>query len=134
MQSTASPALKISFLWTFVALNIVFADVLGLYTPGVLPQVMNGVVEGVQLSEELMLIAAVFIQIPVAMIVLTQFLPTRVNMILNVIAVVVTTVFVIGGGSLKLHYIFFASCEVIAMIAILYQVRRLRVSNEAPVV
>ncbi|PWJ21600.1 DUF6326 family protein [Jannaschia seohaensis] len=114
----------LSLLWVFVSLNIVFADVLSIYTPGVLPQVMEGVVEGVALSETLMLIAAVFIQIPLAMIVLTHLLPPRGLKLVTTVAALVTAAFVIGGGSLKPHYIFFASCEVLALLTILRQTWR----------
>ncbi|MBB5515159.1 hypothetical protein FHS89_001169 [Rubricella aquisinus] len=126
MPDTPSLRTKISLLWVFVSLNIVFADVLSLYTPGVVPQLMTGVIEGVTLSEELMLMAAIFIQIPVGMIVLTQVLPARRNRIANIVAAGVTILFVVGGGSLKLHYIFFASCEVIALLVIIYLSRHLR--------
>jgi hypothetical protein len=119
MQSTISTPTLISLLWAFVSFNIVFADVLSLYVPGVLPQVMEGVVEGVALSEGLMLAAAVFIQIPVAMIVLTHVLPSRIIRSVTTLAVVVTSVFVVGGGSLKMHYIFFALCELLALFTIL---------------
>ncbi|MCU4654357.1 DUF6326 family protein [Roseibacterium sp. SDUM158016] len=119
MQSTISNPTLISLLWAFVSFNIVFADVLSLYVPGVLPQVMEGVVEGVALSEGLMLAAAVFIQIPVAMIVLTHVLPPRIFRSVTTLAVVVTSVFVVGGGSLKMHYIFVALCELLALFTIL---------------
>ena len=84
-----------------------------------MPQVIEGVVEGVELSENLMLVAAIFIQIPVAMIVLTQFLSARANKVVSTIAVVITAAFVIGGGSLMPHYVFFATCEVLALLLIL---------------
>ena len=116
----AQKHVKLSCLWAFVALNIAFADILSLYTPGVMPQVMEGVVEGVELSENLMLVAAIFIQIPVAMIVLTQFLSARANKVVSTIAVVITAAFVIGGGgALMPHYVFFATCEVLALLLIL---------------
>ncbi|PTX56420.1 hypothetical protein C8N43_1079 [Litoreibacter ponti] len=108
----------ISSLWTMVALNIAFADILGLYTPGTLPEVMSGVIEGVALSDNLMLIAAVFIQIPIAMIVATQLLAARTLRLVSLVAVLVTALFIIGGGSLKPHYIFFALCEIAALAAI----------------
>ena len=118
---------RLSCLWAFVALNIAFADILSLYTPGVMPQVMEGVVEGVELSENLMLVAAIFIQIPVAMIVLTQFLSARANKVVSTIAVVITAAFVIGGGSLMPHYVFFATCEVLALLLILRLIWRPKV-------
>lgn len=120
MNATIATPTQLSLLWAFVALNIVFADVLSLYTPGVLPQVLEGVVEGVALSETLMLIAAVFIQIPVSMIVLTPVLPLRLRRSVTTVAAVVTAAFVIGGGSLKSHYVFFAVCEILALTTILY--------------
>ena len=45
------------------------------------------------------------------MIVLSRVLPDRWNRIGNIAAVAVTAVFVIGGGSLTPHYVFFASLE-----------------------
>jgi len=120
MRSNVSAPMLISLLWTTVVLNMIFADVLSIYTPGVLPQVMDGVVEGVTLSENLMLIAAGFIQIPIAMIIATHLLPEKIAKVTNTFAVIVTAVFVVGGGSLKPHYIFFASFELVAMAGILY--------------
>lgn len=108
----------LSSLWAFVALNIAFADILSLYTPGVIPEVIEGVVEGVTITENLMLIAAVFIQIPVAMIVAIQFIPLGLWRAVNAPAIVVTALFVVGGGSLKPHYIFFASWEILALLSI----------------
>lgn len=110
----------VSLLWVTVSLNIVFADVLSLYVPGVLPEVMNGTVEGVTLSESLMLVAAFFIQIPITMIILTYLLSPRLLRPVTMVAVLITAAFVIGGGSLKPHYLFFAFCEVMALSAILY--------------
>jgi hypothetical protein len=120
MQSKPSVPLLISLLWIAVVLNMVFADILSIYTPDVLPQVMEGVVEGVTLSEDLMLIASMFIQIPIATIVVTHLLPERVAKGANTLAVIVTAAFVVGGGSLKPHYLFLAGGELIAMAGILY--------------
>lgn len=120
-----------SSLWAFVALNIAFADILGLYTPGVIPEVIEGVIEGVTITENMMLIAAVFIQIPVAMIVAMQFLPLRAWRAANTLAALVTAVFVLAGGSLKPHYIFFASCEIVALLSIVVLVWRAPASEWA---
>lgn len=119
----------LSSLWAFVALNIAFADILGLYTPGVIPEVIDGVIEGVTITENLMLVAAVFIQIPVAMMVAMQFLPVRIWRTVNALAIVVTALFVVGGGSFKPHYIFFASCEILALLSIGLLVWRSERSN-----
>ena len=46
MKTLTAHRNALSSLWAFVALNIAFADILGLYTPGVIPAVIEGVVEG----------------------------------------------------------------------------------------
>ncbi|SIS67230.1 hypothetical protein SAMN05421759_102242 [Roseivivax lentus] len=124
MHDLAARRSALSFLWLSVALNIAFADILGLFTPGVLGQVMDGVIEGVALSERLMLVAAVFIEVPVAMIVAMQVMPRRAWRPVNSAAAVVTALFVLGGGSLKPHYVFFATCEILALCAIVWLVWR----------
>ena len=114
----------VSALWASAALNIAFADILSLHTPGVMAEVLTGVVEGVTLSAKLMLIAAMLLQVPIAMIAAMQLLPRRLWRPVNGGAVLVTALFVLGGGSLKPHYVFLAACEVLAMLAILRLVWR----------
>lgn len=131
MNTLAARRNALSSLWAFVAFNIAFADILGLYTPGVIPEVIDGVIEGVTITQNMMLIAAAFIQIPVAMIVAMQFLPVSSWRVISSVAVLVTAVFVVAGGSLKPHYIFFASCEIVALIAIAVLVWRMPASERA---
>ena len=118
MDSSPNTKTLVSLLWVFVGLNIVVADILSLYVPGTIDQVSSGFAEGVALSEELMLIGALFIQVPLLMIVLSHVLSPKPFRIMNTAAVIVTTAFVVGGGSLKLHYLAIASLEVLAMTAI----------------
>ena len=74
---------------------------------------------GVTITENMMLVAAVFIQIPVAMIVAAQILNLRASRLIATLAALITAVFVLAGGSLKPHYVFFASCELIALLLII---------------
>lgn len=109
----------ISSLWIVVMLNMIFADILSLMIPGALTELMTGTVDGVTLSAELMLVAAIILEIPIMMVLLSRLLKYKTNRILNIVASIITIVFVIGGGSLDLHYIFFATVEVICMISII---------------
>lgn len=113
-------ATKISTLWVVVLFNMVFADILSFMDPKFLSQVATGVVDGVTITPMFLLLAAVFIQVAILMIYLSRALSQPVSRIANLVAVVITIFFVIGGGSLKPHYIFFASVEVIAMLYIAY--------------
>ncbi|MEM7133923.1 MAG: DUF6326 family protein [Chloroflexota bacterium] len=111
----------ISTLWIVVMFNMIFADILGFVMPGVLEQIINGET-GFDITQELLLVFAVLLEIPIAMIFLSRVLNRRATQWLNTIAALVTTIFIIGGGSLYLHYIFFASVEVICMVAIVWHV------------
>jgi hypothetical protein len=57
---------------------------------------------------------------PFAMIFLSRALKYRANRWANTIAGAITTAFVIGGGSTDLHYIFFATIEVVCMSPIVW--------------
>lgn len=111
---------KISALWVVVLLNMAFADILSFMNPGFLSQVATGYVEGIKITPVFLLLAAIFIEIAILMIYLTRSLNPRASRIINLAAVVITILFVVGGGSLSPHYIFFASIEVIALLYIAY--------------
>ncbi len=104
---------KASILWIVVMFNMVFADILSFMLPGTLQEAA-----AMNVSQPLLLVFALLIEIPVAMIFLSRILKPGLSRILNTAAAVVTAAFVIGGGSLTLHYFFFAGIEVLCMIAI----------------
>jgi len=112
--------LLFSTLWIVVMMNMIFADILSFMIPGGLSEVLTGVVDGIQMSSQLMLIAAFMLEIPIIMILLSRVLKHRSNRIANIVASVITIVFVIGGGSTEPHYIFLAGVEVVCMLAIIY--------------
>jgi hypothetical protein len=71
---------------------------------------------GVQLTQGMLLVFSLLIEISVLMIVLSD--PT--TRWLSTGAAVVTTVFVIAGGSATYSYIFFATVEVVCMSVIVW--------------
>jgi Sec-independent protein secretion pathway component TatC len=110
---------RLSTLWIVVMFNMVFADVLTLYIPEHLQDALSGST-AVEITEELMLAMAVIIQIPILMIYLSRYLKYRVNRWANIIASAITIVFVVAGGSLVLHYVFFAAVEVVCLSLIIW--------------
>jgi len=109
---------KMSVLWIVVMFNMLFADVLTLFIPEHLEEILTRSTP-VQLTQELMLVMAIIIEIPIAMIFLSRVLKYRSNRWANIIAGVITILFVVGGGSLVLHYIFFAAIEVVCLLLII---------------
>jgi hypothetical protein len=110
---------RISTLWIVVMLNMAFADIVGFIQPGALDGVAGP--GGVQITQGLLLVFALFIEIPLAMIFVSRILKRGANRWANTVAAVITSVFVVGGGSMELpFYAFFAVVEVACMALIVW--------------
>ena len=112
---------RLSTLWVVVMFNMVFADILTFIKPGALQELWAGQA-GVQITTGVLLGFAILLEIPIAMIFVSRVLKPRANRWANTVAAAVTTAFVIGGGSLTAHYVFFASVEVACMALIVWSV------------
>lgn len=110
---------KLSTLWVFVMFNMVFADIVGFMNPGALEEIITGTV-GLEITQELLLVFSILVEIPIAMILLTRVLKYRANRWANIVAGVITVLFVIGGGSTYLSYMFFATVEVVCILLIIW--------------
>ena len=111
---------KLSTLWIFIMFNMVFADIFSFMYPGFLKQIMTGNAEGTQITPEFLLIAAIVTEISIAMVFLSRLLKYGANRWVNIIGGVITILWVIGGGSPTLHYIFIATIEVVCALFIIW--------------
>lgn len=109
---------KISILWIVVMINMIFADILSFMQPGFLNDIITGNTP-FEITQEILLIFAVILEIPIIMIFLSRILKAKTNRWANIIASVITIIFVVGGGSLALHYIFFATVEIVILLLII---------------
>lgn len=109
---------KISLLWIVIMFNMVFADILSLFIPGVQEQLIE--FAGDTSIASLMLIGAIVHQIPIFMIFLSRVLKYKINRWVNIIASVITIIYIIGWGSLLPHYIFIGTIEVLCLIFIIW--------------
>jgi hypothetical protein len=107
-----------STLWIVVMINMAYADILGLFIPGALEEVAKTSVSSGTAIPQLMLIGAIMLEIPIAMILLSRVLKYKANRWANIIASVITIVYVVGMGSTSPHYLFIASIEVVCMVFI----------------
>ena len=107
----------LSSLWIVVMINMLKADILSLYIPGAADEVAQ--FAGATPIPQLMLGAAVIMEIAIVMIALVLVLPYRVNRWVNILVAVLIIAFVIGGGSTYPHYIFIATVEVIGLLLII---------------
>ena len=113
--------IKLAALWTLVMFNITFADIIGFIHPGTLEKIIEGSF-GFPVTSGLLLLFSVLTEVPIAMIFLSLILPVKTNRWLSTLAVILTTLFVVGGGSATLSYFFFAAIEIVSMIAVLWYV------------
>ena len=112
---------RLSTLWVVVMFNMVFADILTFIKPGALQELWAGQT-GVHVTPGLLLVFAMLLEIPIAMIFVSRILKPGANRWANTVAAVVTAAFVVGGGSLAPHYVFFAAVEVACMALIVWSV------------
>ncbi|WP_143751928.1 DUF6326 family protein [Maribacter sp. 4U21] len=108
---------KLSALWVVVMLNLIFADILSIMVQLIDQSALEIMGDDVRLT---MAIAAVITNIPILMIYFSRVLPYRINRLLNIIAAILTLIFVIGGGSTLPHYLICASIEVMLLLFIIY--------------
>ena len=108
----------LSTLWIVVMINMLKADILSLYIPGAAEEVAR--TAGDTPIPLLMLGGAIMMEISIVMIILARVLNRKLNRWVNIIASVITIVFIVAGGSLYPHYIFIAGVEIVCLLLIIW--------------
>lgn len=125
MNQSTTPLKKIgtkdllSTLWIVVMINMLKADILSLYIPGAMDEVARTSASAGTPIPQLMLGAAIMMEISIAMIILSRVLKYGINRWVNIIVSLITIAFVVGGGVSYPHYIFIATVEVICLLLII---------------
>lgn len=110
----------LSTLWVFILLNMIFRDLHQFGKSGFIEEMMKGVVNGVIITEELMLLGGFLAEIPILMVLLSRILPDKANKWANVIASVITMLVLVSAlPSADMDDIFFLIFEVVAFISIM---------------
>ena len=115
---------RLSTLWVVVLFNMVYADILTFIKPGELQTLWAGQAS-VHISQGVLVGFAILLEVPIAMVFVSRILKPGWNRWANTIAVAITAAFVIGGGSVDIHhvyYVFFAAVEVACMALIVWSV------------
>ena len=105
----------LSTLWIFVLFNYLYCDLMSLMDPVLLNQFITGTVEGMEINERFLLGAAILMEIPIAMVLLSRILAHKANRMANIIAGSIKTVVMIMTmlmGMPSLYYLFFGSIEI----------------------
>ena len=118
LTKSIDPKVLLSTLWIVVMINMLKADLLSLYIPGTAEELI--LFAGETPITQLMLVAAIIMEIAIAMIFLSYLLPYRINRWANIIVSLLMIVFIIGGGSTYPHYLFIATVEVLCLLFIIW--------------
>src|SRR5512141_1192572 len=112
--------ITLSTLWFFVMFCIAYADIIGFIEPGTLEKIINGNV-GFELTPAIILMISLLQAIPIAMILVSRWFRRDVNRWLNIVASVLTLLYVLGAGNWEsTSYVVFAALEVVAMLGIIW--------------
>jgi len=126
MNTNIIPAKKIdtkvllSTLWVVVMINMLKADILSLFIPGVADELANFSASSGASIPQLMLFGAVMGNLAIVMIILSRVLKYGINRWVNIVMGVVTIAYIWGGMSLYPHYIFIAAVETICLLLIVW--------------
>ena len=109
----------LSTLWIVVMINMLKADILGLFIPGSMEEVAKTAASAGASIPQLMLGAAIIGQLCIAMIILSRVLKYGINRWANIVVGIVTIAYIWGGMASYPHYIFIATVETICLLLII---------------
>lgn len=112
---------KLSVLWIFILMNLIFRDLHEFASKDFLEEALTGHVNGVKITEGLMLFGGVLAEIPIAMVVLSLVLKKKLNRIFNLISGIIILAFLIFNiQTADTDDFFFLFFEIVASIFILW--------------
>ena len=116
----------LSTLWMFYLFNVIFRDIHEFIEPGFIEQVMTGTLNGIQITEPLLLFGGVVAEVPIAMVLFSRLLPYGPNRRANIIAAAITLAFEINNGTTDLDDTFHMVMEMATLSFILWSAWRWR--------
>jgi len=113
----------LSTIWIFAALNYLYCDVVSLMDPNLLKQYLSGTVNGMEFTPGFLLGAAILVEIPIIMVLLSRVLTYKVNRWVNIIAGGIMTL--VQGASLfagtpAMYYLFCSFFEIVSTVLIVW--------------
>ena len=114
-----NPRILLSVLWIFIVLNFFARDIHELIRPGMLEQMMSGIIDGVIVTKRLMLLGWLMIEIPMLMTILALPLPHGINRWANIVVGLLTMAMIVAMNlEPDLDNVFFMGIQLIALITI----------------
>jgi len=118
----------LSTLWIFAVLNYLYCDVVGLMDANLLRQYLTGSVGGMVINQGFLLGAGLYMEMSIAMVLLSRVLGYKANRLTNIIAGIIATLVQVATllRSPTPYYIFSSVVEVAATLFIVWTALRWR--------
>jgi hypothetical protein len=124
----------LSALWVAVMFIYVYADIKTLFQPGILEQIISGIVGGMTISQGFLFAAAILMSIPAIMIILSLTLRPNINRWVNIIISFLYIILIIISrfvpGKIWYYYIYYQSIEAIFHLLIIWYAWRWPIQEE----
>ncbi len=124
LRKQIDPKVLLSSLWIFLSVNYIYRDILTNMEPGAVQGFLAGNVGGVTITQGFLLIAALMMEIPFAMILLSRVLKGTAYRWTNTIAAILMIVIEIGtmgiGTPPTLHYLFYSVIVIVCNLFIIW--------------
>ena len=111
---------KLSALWLFILLNIIFRDLHQFANKPFLEMLLTGTYNGIEVTEELMLLGGFLAEVPIAMVLFSLLLTRRIGRPVTFVAAFITTATLVSSAPSDMDDVFHLVIELAAMVAILW--------------
>lgn len=114
----------LSSLWIYLAVNYIYCDHLGIMETEMIKGLMTGYIGTIHVTQQFLMAAALLMQIPFMMIVLSRVLGHKANRLANIIAAIIMIIVQLGtmgmGTPPSPVYIFFSVIEIVCNLIIVW--------------
>jgi hypothetical protein len=111
---------KLSALWLFILLNIIFRDLHQFGNKPFLEMLLSGTYNGIEVTDELMLLGGFLAEVPIAMVLFSLLLTRRIGRPVTFVAVFITAATLVSSAPSDMDDIFHLVIELAAMVAIVW--------------
>ena len=118
-MQTINTRTKLSALWLFILLNIIFRDIHQFTLKSHLEMLLTGYYNGTEITDTLLLIGGFTVEIPIAMVLFSLLLTRKIGRPITFIAALMTTATLLFTPPSDPDDLFFLLIELVAILAIL---------------
>ena len=119
-METINTKTKLSALWLFILLNIIFRDIHQMTIASHLEMLLTGTYNGTMITDTIMLFGGFLVEVPIAMVLFSLLLNRRIGRPVTFVAALMTTGTLLSTPPSDPDDIFFLIIELAAMSAILW--------------